>query len=76
MKSGRVLARGLAAGAAGTTALNAATYLDMAIRGRGVSEMPEKAVEDLVHRAGEEIAGEGGTRDHRTQGPGSEPVPD
>lgn len=56
---GRTLADGLVAGAAGTTALNAATYLDMAMRGRGTSEMLEKAVEELAHRAGQEIPGSG-----------------
>jgi hypothetical protein len=33
------LARGAAAGAAGTTALNAVTYLDMAVRARPASDM-------------------------------------
>lgn len=33
---------GLAAGAAGTTALNAVTYLDMALRGRPASTTPEE----------------------------------
>ena len=39
------LLRGLAAGAAGTTALNALTYLDMALRGRPASTTPEQTVE-------------------------------
>jgi hypothetical protein len=39
------LLRGALAGAAGTTALNAATYLDMAIRGRPGSTTPEQVVE-------------------------------
>jgi hypothetical protein len=43
---------GLAAGAAGTTALNAVTYLDMAVRGRPASSTPEQTVrmiEDATH---------------------------
>ena len=39
--------RGAAAGAAGTTALNAVTYLDMTVRGRGTSSTPEQTVEAL-----------------------------
>jgi hypothetical protein len=45
------LIRGALAGAAGTTALNAATYLDMALRGRPGSSTPEDTVgkaEDLT----------------------------
>ncbi|QUH02349.1 hypothetical protein HUO13_17460 [Saccharopolyspora erythraea] len=44
---------GLAAGAAGTTALNAVTYLDMALRGRPASTTPEETVhrvEDITHQ--------------------------
>ena len=36
--------RGAAAGAAGTTALNVVTYLDMAVRGRPASSTPERTV--------------------------------
>ena len=39
------IARGALAGAAGTTALNAATYLDMALRGRPASDSTEQLVE-------------------------------
>jgi len=35
-------ARGLLAGAAGTTALTAVTYLDLALRGRPASTLPEE----------------------------------
>lgn len=45
------LLRGLAAGAAGTTALNAATYLDMVVRGRPASTSPEETV-----RSAEKVA--------------------
>jgi hypothetical protein len=40
----RNLLAGIAAGAAGTTALNAVTYLDMATRARGVRGVPQAAV--------------------------------
>ena len=39
------LVRGVVAGAVGTTALNAATFLDMALRGRPASSTPEQVVE-------------------------------
>ncbi len=39
------LVRGAIAGAAGTMALNAVTYLDMAVRDRPPSDVPEKIVE-------------------------------
>ncbi|MGH3613527.1 MAG: hypothetical protein ACRDRK_13230 [Pseudonocardia sp.] len=48
----RELLTGIAAGAAGTTALNAVTYLDMVTRARPVSSTPEDTVrrtEELVH---------------------------
>lgn len=63
--------RGIAAGAAGTTALNAATYADMAIRGRGASSMPETAVEKLAGEVGVEIPGEGDERQNRLTGLGA-----
>jgi hypothetical protein len=62
--------RGAAAGAAGTTALNAVTYLDMAVRGRGTSSTPEQAVEALAGKAHLSIPGEGQTRENRLQGLG------
>lgn len=64
------LAAGLAGGAAGTTALNAVTYLDMAARGRPSSSAPEKTVEKLTHMAGLDISGEGATRQNRLAGLG------
>ncbi|WP_200918977.1 hypothetical protein [Nocardioides sp. Leaf285] len=48
----RSLVRGLVAGAAGTTVLNATTYLDMALTGRSASSAPADTVTaaaDLVH---------------------------
>jgi hypothetical protein len=67
----RNLLRGVAAGAAGTSALNAATHLDMVIRGRPTSPMPERAVEELAKRTGTEIPGSGDARDNRVQGLGA-----
>jgi hypothetical protein len=62
--------RGAAAGAAGSTALNAVTYLDMAGRGRGTSSTPEQTVEALAEKAHLAIPGEGETRENRLQGLG------
>ena len=62
--------RGAAAGAAGTTALNGVTYLDMAIRGRGTSSTPEDTVEKLAEKAHLQVPGEGETRNNRLQGLG------
>jgi hypothetical protein len=62
--------RGAAAGAAGSTALNAVSYLDMAVRGRGTSSTPEQTVEKLAEKAHLPIPGEGETRDNRVQGLG------
>jgi hypothetical protein len=59
--------RGAAAGAAGTTALNAVTYLDMAVRGRGSSSTPEQTVEKAAEKAHVTIPGEGDTRQNRLQ---------
>jgi hypothetical protein len=64
------LLRGAAAGAAGTTALNAVTYLDMVVRGRGTSSTPEDTVEKLAATAHLPIPGEGDTRQNRVQGLG------
>jgi hypothetical protein len=60
--------RGAAAGAAGTTALDAITYLDMAMRGRGASSTPEQTVQRLAEKAHVSIPGEGETRQNRVQG--------
>ena len=62
--------RGAAAGAAGTTALNAVTYLDMAWRGRPPSSTPEDTVEKLAHAAGVEVPGDDQTRQNRLAGLG------
>jgi hypothetical protein len=65
------LLRGAAAGAAGTTALNAVTYLDMAWLGRSSSTTPQQAVEELANRAGQPIPGTGQERDNRLDGLGA-----
>jgi hypothetical protein len=46
------LSAGLAAGAVGTTLLNAVTYLDMAVRGRPTSSVPDDDVDRMAERAG------------------------
>ncbi len=46
------LGKGLIAGAVGTEMLNVTTYLDMAIRGRGTSSVPEDDVQKLLDRTG------------------------
>ncbi|MCZ2815743.1 hypothetical protein [Modestobacter sp. VKM Ac-2984] len=62
--------RGAAAGAAGTTALNAVTYLDMVARGRGSSSTPEQTVEKLADKAHVQIPGDEETRQNRVSGLG------
>jgi hypothetical protein len=62
--------RGAAAGAAGTTALNAVTYLDMAVRGRGSSSTPEDTVDKLAATVHLPIPGVGETRQNRVEGLG------
>lgn len=64
------LGRGIAAGAAGITMLNAITYLDMAIRGRPSSDTPSQAVELLAGKAGTQIPGQGDDRGNRLAGLG------
>src|SRR5689334_4107298 len=62
--------RGAAAGAAGTTALNAVTYLDIAIRGRPLSSTPGQSVEKLAELAHVTIPGDAQRRQNRLQGLG------
>jgi hypothetical protein len=63
-----VLLPGLVAGAAGTTAINAATYLDMTIRGRAPSQTPEQTIDAIVARVPVEVPGSGDQRRHRVSG--------
>jgi hypothetical protein len=64
------LLAGAAAGAAGTTALNAVTYLDMALRGRPASSTPEESVEKMAEQAGLTIPGDDEARQNRVAGLG------
>ena len=64
------LVRGAAAGAAGTTALNAVAYGDMVVRGRAASSTPEVTVEKLAEKAHVTIPGDEQTRQNRLQGLG------
>jgi hypothetical protein len=57
-------------GAAGTTALNAVTYLDMAVHGRPSSSTPEDTFEALSSKTHVPVPGEGDTRQNRLQGLG------
>src|SRR3954449_3653424 len=70
ISTGGWMLRGAAAGAAATTALNAVTYLDMTIRGRGASSTPEETVEKLAATAHVDIPGDAEHRQHRVQGLG------
>ena len=63
--------RGAAAGAAGTTALNVVTYLDMAVRGRPASSTPQDTVERLAKTAHLAVPGQGATRTNRVEGLGA-----
>lgn len=65
------LLRGVVAGAAGTTALNAATYLDMVLRGRPASSTPEKTIEQLSERTGVPVPGDDKHRQNRVSGLGA-----
>lgn len=62
--------RGALAGAAGTTALNAVTYLDMAVRGRGSSNTPQELVATIADKAGVTIPGDEETTQNRLSGLG------
>ncbi len=62
--------RGAAAGAAGTTALNAVTYLDMALRGRPASRSPEETIKKLSDLAHLGVPGSGDRQVDRIAGLG------
>ena len=55
----------------GTTALNAITYLDMAIRGRPASSVPDTAVRTIGGKLGFEVPGDRDAKQHRTTGLGA-----
>ncbi|WP_007025413.1 hypothetical protein, partial [Saccharomonospora iraqiensis] len=65
------LARGAAAGAAGTTALHAATYLDMTLRGRPSSGTPQQTIEEISRAAGTELPGNTQEQESRKSGLGA-----
>ena len=67
----RRILRGAAAGAAGTTALHAVTYADMALRGRPPSRTPEESVEKIARMLGADLPGDAGARENRLQGLGA-----
>ena len=67
----RSVLRGAAAGAAGTTALNAVTYLDMAVRARPASSKPQDTVEKVTKNAHLDVPGEGESRDNRVSAIGA-----
>lgn len=67
----RQLLVGAAAGAAGTTALNAATYADMSWRARPASSTPEQTVEQLVEVTNLDVPGQGDARSNRVSALGS-----
>lgn len=64
-------ARGALAGAAGTTALNAVTYLDMLARGRPASETPEETVEKASDGLHVRVPGSGQRQDNRVSALGA-----
>jgi hypothetical protein len=66
----KALVRGAIAGAAGTTALNAVTYLDMALRGRPASDIPQQVVEKIAEGVGRPVPGHGEERENRLGGLG------
>lgn len=63
-------ARGILAGAAGTIALDVATYLDMAVRGRPPSSLPSSAAGRLAGTLHLPL-GEGEAADNRRSGLGA-----
>lgn len=67
----RRLLLGAAAGAAGTTALNATTYLDMTVRARPASTTPERTVDRMAALAHTRIPGDEQRRGNRRTGLGA-----
>jgi hypothetical protein len=62
------IAAGLAAGAAGTAALNAVTYADMLMRGRPASQVPARTAGALAARAGIGLGQGEGAQNRREAG--------
>lgn len=65
------LLSGAAAGAAGTTALDVITYLDIAVRGRPTSSTPERTVEAMARLFGLTVPGSGDVLANRLLGLGA-----
>lgn len=65
------LAHGVVAGAVGTVALNATTYLDMAVRGRPASSTPEQTVARLAGRLHVPLPADGDQAASRLTGVGA-----
>jgi hypothetical protein len=65
------LGKGLVAGATGTTALYAVTYLDMALRGRPASDTPKRTVERIAEVLDVALPGDDAARDARAAGLGT-----
>jgi hypothetical protein len=63
--------RGLAAGAVGTELLNVTTYLDVVVRGRPLSSVPEHDVEALTSRLGVQLGADPDTASNRKSGLGA-----
>ena len=60
--------RGIVAGAAGTVALNLATYADMALRGRSSSSAPSKMIDKVTKQLHLPLSPQGvGAQDETTQ---------
>lgn len=60
------LARGLLAGAVGTTASNLAAYLDTAVRGRPAGSAPDRLVDAVAARLDSDVPGRGREESRRT----------
>jgi hypothetical protein len=65
------LLAGAAAGAAGTTALDVITYLDIAVRGRPTSTTPQRTVEAMSRLFGLTVPGSGDLLANRLLGVGA-----
>jgi hypothetical protein len=65
------VAHGLLAGAAGTIALDAATYADMLLRGRPASELPAEAAAQMAKQVGVDLQGDDEPAGARRQGLGA-----
>ncbi|HWG64045.1 MAG TPA: hypothetical protein VG253_20340 [Streptosporangiaceae bacterium] len=63
--------KGAAAGAAGTTVLNAVGYADIAVRARPPSNTPQQVAAELAKRAGLTVPGNDEQRENRLEGLGA-----